>query len=218
MSDAEIYLLCKRNMTDLVTPENQHTPAPACPGWTVHDVLAHQTGALQDFVSGATEGAPSPAWTATHIERFRDADVTEIADVWTATVNALGNKGDALLSRLVPDITVHEFDIRGALGNTDGRDRHPGFLPTFRFITGILDRMYREEGLPPLEFNADDQIVVLGDGEPVGSVTTSMFEASRVLSGRRSPAQIAALAWSTDPGPWLDHLSPLGKRDTDLIE
>ena len=36
------------------------------------------------------------------------------------------------------------------------------------------------------------------------SVDASAFELFRCLTGRRSRAQIAALAWSVDPEPYLD--------------
>ena len=35
-------------------------PVPACPGWSVHDLLAHLAGSSTDVVRGDTDGAATP--------------------------------------------------------------------------------------------------------------------------------------------------------------
>ena len=46
---------------------------------------------------------------------------------------------------------------------------------------------------------------------------TTRFEALRRRTGRRS-AQLAAMDWSGDPIPLLDHLYLFGPADTDIVE
>ena len=43
----------------------------------------------------------------------------------------------------------------------------------------------------------------MGEGEPEVEVEASTFELFRSFGGRRSEAQIRALPWTGDPGPYL---------------
>jgi len=47
---------------------------------------------------------------------------------------------------------------------------------------------------------------------------TTRFEALRWRTGRRSRAQLAAMDWSADPAPVLDHLYMFGPADIDIDE
>jgi len=71
----------------------------------------------------------------------------------------------------------------------------------------------------PLVVGTEDHEVRVGpeDGEPV-TLTTTTFEAFRWRLGRRSPAQLAAMDWSGDPAPFLDHLCVFGPARADVVE
>ena len=56
------------------------------------------------------------------------------------------------------------------------------------------------------------------DGEPALELTTTWYEAFRWRMGRRSRSQLAALDWSGDPSPVLDHLVIFGPATVDVIE
>jgi hypothetical protein len=64
----------------------------------------------------------------------------------------------------------------------------------------------------------DTQFRAGPDGEPVLELTTTWYEAFRWRMGRRSRSQLAALDWSGDPSPVLDHLVVFGPAPTDVIE
>ena len=49
-------------------------------------------------------------------------------------------------------------------------------------------------------------------------LSTTRFEALRWRTGRRSRAQLAAMDWSGDPTPVLDHLYMFGPAGADIIE
>ena len=49
-------------------------------------------------------------------------------------------------------------------------------------------------------------------------LTTTRYEAFRWRMGRRSRGQLAALDWSGDPAPVLDHLVVFGPAGADIIE
>jgi hypothetical protein len=56
------------------------------------------------------------------------------------------------------------------------------------------------------------------EGEPVLELITTWYEAFRWRMGRRSRGQLAALDWSGDPEPVLDHLVVFGPATVDIIE
>ncbi len=41
----------------------------ACPGWTVHSVVAHLVGVIEDASAGRIQGIPGPSQTAEQIRR-----------------------------------------------------------------------------------------------------------------------------------------------------
>lgn len=210
-----LYRESQQAICELITTENENTMVPACPAWNLHNLISHLTGAMEDFLSGNTEGAPGDAWTAAQVERYRDTELADIKTKWLAATDQAGPLFDQMGVTFLPDIVTHEFDVRGALGNTDRRDAE-GLL----VILGVMQmwkRPYFEKhGLPAVEVVADGHHVVFGDGEPQITLTTSLYEASRVIAGRRSFNQMRQLDWSADPEAWLPHLSVLGIPEQDV--
>lgn len=217
MAPLEIYRQSKEAMTSLITEENQDAIVPACPLWTMKDLLAHQVGSFHDVRTGNVDNFGTPQWTGAQVERFRDSSVEEIKRAWDEELTAAGEGLTELAANALPDTVTHEFDVRGALGNGENRD-HPALPALFAFVTGILDANFRERGLPALRVVADDQVAVLGEGEAAGELHVGLWEASRAFLGRRSRAQLESLNWSVSPEPWLDHISVFPPRDTDLVE
>lgn len=220
MTDAErLYLESQEAILGLINEDNAHLNVPACPEWNLRELLAHLTGALIDLATGNTDGAPRPEWTAKHIERYRDTSVTELAQTWRDA--ARSPEAKALYEKmgigLLLDIGTHEFDVRGAVGNKERRDAevlkaiHP-------IATSMVDQRIREAEESALTLGTEVGPVIVGDGMPQGSLSTTVFELSRVITGRRSPQQVRALEWSVDPSPWIDALLVIGRRETDLFE
>lgn len=203
----------------LVNNQNADLPIPACPGWTVKDVVAHLCGAIRDIAKGDLQGGPALEWTARHVEDYRGRSLADIGAEWHIRGNTSPYAFQKFGQVMVADIVSHEFDIRGALGNTRGRDLPVVRSATLFFLAG-LDAWFREEGLPTLRILVEDKALDIGEGEPQGTVEMSWWEAMRIASGRRSREQARALVWTGDAGIWLDHdhLFIFGPRNTDLIE
>src|ERR1044071_4845103 len=78
-----IYEETRARIVDLVASaghEGAATPGPACPEWSVRDVLAHVTGLYGDIMSGSLAGAATSEWTAAQVEARRGMTLQELLD------------------------------------------------------------------------------------------------------------------------------------------
>ncbi len=192
------------------------TPVPACPGWSVQDVLAHLAASAEDAVAGRLTGPPDDAQTAAQVARFRGQDLPAVLSAWAQAAPAFADAVGALrIWPAVIDLASHEQDIRGALDQPGARD-----CAAIRECSGRMLRWLRPP--VPLRVAVEDGEYQVGPdapaGEPVLSLTTTRYEAFRWRMGRRSRAQLAALAWSGDPAPVLAHLTVFGPAAADISE
>ncbi len=122
----------------------------------------------------------------------------------------------------VIDVASHEQDIRGAIGRPGERDCAPIRECTTRLLAWLEVpaplRVITEDG----EYAPRPAENQPRGGRPADSpelaLLTSRFEAFRWRMGRRSRAQLAAMAWSGDPAPVLDYLAVFGPARADVIE
>jgi uncharacterized protein (TIGR03083 family) len=198
-----------------LSPAELASPVPACPRWTVHDVIAHVAGVAEDSAAGNLAGAPGDEWTARHVERGRDVPLEELLARWEAGAPAL----EAFLAAnprrwaAVLDVNAHEQDVRGAVDRPGARDNAT--------IRTLVPGMLKGIDVPaPLVVRTEDGEVRVGpdSGESPVVLSTSRFEAFRWRLGRRSRAQVAAMDWSADPSPYLDHLFVFGPSAIDVVE
>jgi uncharacterized protein (TIGR03083 family) len=189
----------------------------ACPAWSVRDVLAHLAAVAEDWASGRLAGAPpSDEETAAQIARFGGYDTDEILAAWTDAAARLDQLAEtAGLAPPIGDITSHEHDVRAAIGRPGARDS-----AAVRYTSDLLLANLRTP--VPLQVTVEDALYRSGpdDGSDSAEIllTTTRFEALRWRTGRRSRAQLAAMDWSGDPAPVLDHLYMFGPAEDDLIE
>lgn len=199
----------------LVNKQNADTPVPACPGWTIRDTVAHLLGVFVDALARSL--GDGDEWSASHIARVQGRSLGDLMAEWHHRANTTPGIFEIYGAVLVADLVTHEFDIRGALGNTQARD-----LPVVRSVTlfylEALDHVWREEGIPPLRIVTESKALDIGGDDPQTSVAIGWWELGRLASGRRSPEQVRAYAWSQDPSPWLDHLFVFGPREEALVE
>lgn len=210
-----LYLESKDRIVSLMREQDDAgwgAAVPTCPGWSVRDVVAHLTAVAEDWVSGLS-GAPSDEQTAAQIARFAGHDVAALLDAWTDAAAQLEHTTTSS-GRHPPvgDITCHEHDIRGAIGRAGARDSE-----AVRYCADLLLTQLRPP--IPLRVTVEDAEFRLGpdDGTEL-ALTTTRFEALRWRTGRRSRAQLAAMDWSADPTPVLDHLVIFGPADADVVE
>jgi uncharacterized protein (TIGR03083 family) len=188
-------------------------PVPACPGWSVADVMGHLAAIPEDALAGRLTGPPSEAETAVQVERFRGRPMAQTLAGWADNAPRFEEIVAALeIWPAVIDVASHEQDIRGAVDQPGARDTE-----VIRQLAAWLVTRLRTP-VPLWVTVAGTQYQVGPDGEPALELTTTWYEAFRWRMGRRSRGQLAALDWSGDPSPVLDHLVVFGPAPADVIE
>jgi uncharacterized protein (TIGR03083 family) len=214
--------ICELVMT--LDDEERHAPVPACPGWSVHDVLAHLAGVSADILCGNISGLAREHWTAAQVEARRDASVADLVGEWSRT----GPRVEAMKARfsgragehLVADVVIHEQDVRGAVGREGARDSDEVKVVLDSLLTRDLASSLVARGLGAVQVSTDGREWTVGPGAPVASVEAPPFELFRAASGRRSPAQLRALAWSGDLQPYIAafQFGPFIPSAVDIVE
>jgi hypothetical protein len=189
-------------------------PVPATPGWTVHDAVAHLTAIAEDVADGwRPSRPPTPDETAVHVARRTGVPTVELLERWAVAAPVLEDLVDEQhVWPFVLDVGAHEHDVRAALGNRDARD-----VPLITVGSTVLLRSLRVPAPLLVRTELGETLVGPDDGEPV-TLTTTSFEAFRWRLGRRSRGQLAAMDWSGDPAPFLDHLCVFGPAVEDVVE
>jgi uncharacterized protein (TIGR03083 family) len=173
-------------------------PVPACPEWTVTDLLGHLTG-IAERVLERHGGTPPPAPAP--------PDVPGLLDRW----DAMGEELDGLLAEaggrsgeiMVMDAYTHELDLRAALGVAPP-DEHLAWAPSFEVLVRGFSGSVAGRGLRALRVRSTGGSEwTAGYGRATASLTAPAHDLYRALAGRRSPAQLAVLDWSEAPEPWL---------------
>lgn len=107
-------------------PEAAEMRIPACPQWTLRELVAHSAGSVTDVLAGRTEGAGSDPWTARQVEERRGRSLNELLAEWEEGAPELEARLPHLPRRagilLVVDLETHEQDIRGAVNRPGGRE------------------------------------------------------------------------------------------------
>ncbi len=216
----QLYLDSHRRVVDLISPlsaDELDRRTPACPLWSVHDVLAHLAG-----VSAAVAGEPgvgavaSPEWTQAQVEARRDRTAAELIAEWQRNAPAVNQipVSSGSWQPLLHDALSHEADIRGAIGAPLlPADALAAAWPLI--IESITQRL---TPLGTVLLKLDEQQVVIGDGRPDVEVEATRFDFWRARYGRRSPSQIRGWVRSGDAARFAEQLPIFPARDTDLIE
>ena len=190
---------------------------PACPDWTVRDLLSHMVGLGADVVAGDEPDDHNEAWTARQVEARRDRDVDALVAEWQALAEPLRAWMAEHGTRPLGDVTIHEQDLRGALGVPGGQDTPAMAAMRERFVARFAGRL--DPGLPPIALTGGGWSWTSGEGEPAVEVRAPDFELARALMARRSAAQLRAWTVRGDVEPYLDAFATLGPLpDRDLAE
>ncbi|MCC5951159.1 MAG: maleylpyruvate isomerase family mycothiol-dependent enzyme [Acidimicrobiia bacterium] len=221
---AVAYRELRSRVSDLVAAIDTDTAerrAPATPDWRIKDVLAHLVGVSADVMAGNLDGAGTDAWTDVQVATRKDRTVRELLDEWDDVGSRLEEIIPAIpegpRGQLVFDAVTHEHDLRGALDQPGARDS-AALAIGFGWAADVVSMVRTGGDLGTLVLATEVGDWPAGEGPPVATVRASRFELLRAMTGRRSPAQIAALDWDDPTGLEPDRLRFLGGRSTELVE
>ena len=206
MDAGATYAQVRTRIAALVGAEgvDPSTPVPACPGWTVKDVVAHLSGVCSDILNGRLDGVATDPWTAKQVDDRRDWTLERVLEEWAE----LGPQVEAITqhfppdaaTQLVTDLVTHEHDLRAALNKPGERDAEP-------IAEGLawLGKAFSSNKTSALRLKTPEgDDIVVGSGDATASVTAPRFELFRAVTGRRSADQIAAFEWEGDYREHLD--------------
>lgn len=221
MNAVEEWSRAQQRVIDLVRhlpPEQAAITVPACPGWSVHDLLAHMVGLGVDVVAGDEPDDHNSAWTGKHVAERRDRDAAALVAEWEAVAEPLRAWMRAHTVRPLGDVIIHEQDLRGALGAPGAQDTPGVHAIRERFAGRFAGRV---EGLPPIALVGEEWTWVsrgTADDAPV-VVRAPDFDLARALVTRRSAAQLRSWTVRGDVTPYLDAFAMLGPLPSaDLTE
>jgi uncharacterized protein (TIGR03083 family) len=224
-TSADLYAATRARLTDAVlafSPEALAGRVPACPEWTVHNLISHLSGAAADFVAGNLDGAPRPPWTAVQVDARRSMPISGLLDEWATTGPALeklilsGDTAHPMICNPYVDAGTHEADLHGATGI--GRPPREIWLATLDWV--FPDPRPSDDAPGTLSIVTPDGVYQMAAGEPVAEVRTETYELFRAIFGRRSPLQIRSWQWlaPADAAAWSTALPRLPQTKVDLTD
>jgi uncharacterized protein (TIGR03083 family) len=196
----------------LVEQVNVGALVRACPGWRFRDVLAHVTGIAVDFQDGRPPTGDVSDWTARQVAARAGLPVDEVVREWESRVagfeEAMRGPLAAAAHNFTADVISHYYDLAGTVEASVDRD-DPDVMVALDTFAAMLHRRVSASGMAPIEISVGGGHWMAGaaDRLPGACLRTTPFEALRVLSGRRTPGEIAKLDWSGPPDSYTAILS-----------
>ena len=194
------------------------TVVPACPDWTVRELLAHMVGLGADVLRGDEPDDHNSTWTQRQVDERKDRSVADLLDEWASVVDPLRQWMRENTTRPLGDIVIHEQDLRGALGVPGGQGTSGLAALRDRMVGGFGEQV---QDLAPIALIGDEWSWC-SSGVPEDAavvVRAPDFDLTRALMTRRSANQLRGWTERGDIGPYLSSFAALGPLpETDLTE
>jgi len=212
-------------MVQSLTAQQVELKVPQSPDWSIRDVIAHVVGIIDDILSNNLAEIGTDSWTDAQVASRADKTLAEVCEEWMALApgfEALGEANPVMAMRAGADLVTHHHDLCQALGVRGDRESPAVYMGLERYGPFFCERA-DTAGLPIVRVNVsapgeNARTWQSADGKPAAVLTETAFELLRAFSGRRSHAQVRAMAWDGDPEPYLDVVTPYGLPIGDVIE
>lgn len=192
-----------RALAESLTAEECVRRVPACPDWSVLDLVAHVVGLGADVLAGDEPDDHHAAWTQAQVESRRGRSADDLVLEWRSVAPGLVAWMRDHGSRPLNDVVIHEQDLRGAVARPGARDT--------RGFAIVRDRMAERFGAA-----APAGIALVGDtwswGPPDATtrLRASDFDLGRALTSRRTADQLRSWTEAGDVAPYLEAFAGLG--------
>lgn len=194
---------------------------PACPEWSIKELVAHLTGVAADSLVGNIGSMGQADWTENQVAARRNKPLEEIIEEWNGSAQQIEAGLDDLhptaASALIGDLITHELDLRGALDNKDAREGD-GVVISTSFYARNFGKRLKDAGLPTVIVQCGEHEWTAGREEPEGYVRAPLFEMLRGLTGRRTLDEVKGFDWTIDAAPYLDVFAMYPVTETSLNE
>jgi uncharacterized protein (TIGR03083 family) len=175
-------------LLDGASPDDWSRTVPACPDWTVHDLLSHMVGIPTELGAGRYPSGDLDRWLAAVVDTRRGVPVAALLEEWAIAVDE-GAPMYTPNGLLLVDLVVHEHDLRRTIERPGARDS----AEVARALPLILASL--GDALRAGELGA----VVVHDGAstwrshdaPDGwTIDATPWEATRILESRRTADEL----------------------------
>ena len=212
MDPIQEWTAAQQRVIELVSglsEEQAHAAVPACPDWSIRELLSHMVGLGADVLDGDEPDDHNSVWTQGQVDKRADRDIAALIEEWQTLGAPLTAWMREHSAGPLGDVAIHEQDLRGALRVAGAQDS--AALADLR-DTFVEQFGAKIEDLPPIALigdswtwtsrgNADDAETALQAGD---------FDLGRALLSRRSAAQLRGWTVRGDIGPYLDAFTALG--------
>lgn len=208
-SPASIYAATRDQLVgDMRTldPDQAATKIESCPEWSAKDVVAHLAGLVADLLAGVKPPLGTDEMTARQVSERSDMSTAEICDEWTANgpgIEAFFADRELYALGLTADLAVHVHDLAEQIEAIAPPPADATMAGCQRYVPLLQERVAER---------LDVALTVTLDGqvwEPTAGTTELALAATptdflRSVTGRRTRAQVEALAWEGDASAVLD--------------
>jgi len=208
------YEATRRRIAELVAGVDPSIDVPACPGWSLHDVVAHLTGVAEAVATGSRPGDDRQAWLEDLRTARRDVSVPDLLGRWEAAGPGVGAVIDDDGHGLFVDVVTHEHDLRAAVGAAGARGA-PEVRAVVQLQLESLGSLLKEHRLGALVIDAGPVTWTSHFARSGCTLRADPWETSRLLASRRTPEEIRACVVAGDVTPYLTVLAnrrPLPER------
>ena len=132
ISDAEVclsYQQLRERVIELLADtrdEIANKTVPACPKWTVQNLVCHIIGVPEDILEGRMKGVTTDPWTQAQVDRHESDSIARLREILIDQKSkfdvVLPNIPSPINSQFVMDAVTHEHDLREALGKPGAQD------------------------------------------------------------------------------------------------
>jgi uncharacterized protein (TIGR03083 family) len=202
----------QRRVMELVEPldpEQCQQGVPACPDWTVTQLLAHMVGLSADVLAGDEPDDHNRRWTQRQVDSRAGRTPADLVTEWRSLTRPMQDWMRQHGVRPLNDVVIHEQDLRGAIGRPGGRDTD-GLAAVRDVMAERFSSRIRRAKLPPVQLRSPEWIFSTGDGDPGLELSAPTFDLTRALMTRRTADQLRTWARSGELEPYLPMFCGLG--------
>jgi hypothetical protein len=184
-----------------LAPGDLRRTVPACPLWTVFDLMAHAVSMPAAIGKGESPPGPVSDWLQGLVEARRNQSVGALTAEWLSLDGAISAILNGPGGVLFGDLAVHEHDLRGAVHAADHSALEVEvMLP--RTLAGFAKPL-RQAGLGAIAVRHDDRMWRSHDAEPGWTLDVTPWEATRAVNSRRTAVELRTLPHDGDVEPYL---------------